>query len=327
MAKTLLEVENLHTYFSTVDGTVKAVNGVSFSVDENTVLGIVGESGSGKTITALSILQLVPTPGKIMEGSVRYDGVELVGLDANRMRQLRGTELSMVFQDAVTALNPTISVGDQIIEMVQAHTDLSHRRARDLAVELLEQMGIPDPRDMIGRYPFEISGGMAQRVMLAIAIALKPKLLIADEPTSNLDVTLQAEILYRLEQLTREQHTALVLITHDLGVIAQMAQSVAVMYGGHIVEHADTRSLFARPRHPYTWGLMQAIPRLDTDQSRLNPIPGSVPKMIDPPDQCPFLPRCFKATSRCRTGPMPKLDEVEVGHLVACYNPVTQDAA
>ena len=327
MPSRVLEIEDLHTYFSTVDGMVKAVNGVSLGVDEDSVLGVVGESGSGKTVTALSVLQLVPVPGDIVSGSIRYDGRELVGLDSKAMRSIRGSEVSMIFQDAVAALNPTISIGEQIVETVLEHTDMSSRRARELAVELLTQMGIGEAKGTLNRYPFEVSGGVAQRVMVAIAIALKPRLLIADEPTSNLDVTMQAEILYRLRQLRQEHRSALMLITHDLGVLAQMAESVAVMYGGHIVEYTTTRELFARPRHPYTWGLMQAIPRLDSEPPTLTPIQGTLPKMLDPPDQCPYLSRCPKAVSACRTDPMPRLKEIEPGHSVACYNPIQHEAA
>ena len=325
MTSGVLEIEDLHTYFATVDGTVKAVNGVSLRVDEDSVLGIVGESGSGKTVTALSVLQLVPVPGDIVSGSIRYDGRELVGLDNRAMRAIRGNEVAMVFQDAVAALNPTINIGEQIVETVLEHTDMSNRAARERAIELLTQMGIGEAKGILGRYPFEISGGVAQRVMVAIAIALRPRLLIADEPTSNLDVTMQAQILHRLQLLRREQRSALVLITHDLGVLAQIAETVAVMYGGHVVETASTRDLFARPLHPYTWGLMQAVPRLDSEPPALTPIKGTLPKMLDPPDQCPYLARCPKAISACRTDPMPPMREVEGGHEVACYNPIEHE--
>ena len=322
MPARLLEIQNLHTYFITKEGVNKAVNGVSLTLDEDSILGVVGESGSGKTVTALSVLQLVPFPGQIVQGSIAYNGRELLTMSSEQIRHIRGKEISLIFQDAGAALNPVIPIGKQVEEIVLEHTDMSRRRARALAIDLLAQMGIPDAKNMLNRYPFQLSGGMAQRVMMAIGVALKPKVLIADEPTSNLDVTLQAEILYRLTQLREHNHSAIMLITHDLGVIAQMAQTVAVMYGGVIVEYTDTRALFAKPLHPYTAGLFKAIPRLDTGQQSLNPIRGAPAKMIDPPDQCPFLKRCSKATNQCRTMPAPPLAEAEPGHRIACYNPM-----
>ena len=318
----LLEIQDLHTYFITNEGVNKAVNGVSLTLEEDSILGVVGESGSGKTVTALSVLQLVPFPGEIVKGSIAYNGRELLNLTADQIRHIRGKEISLIFQDAGAALNPVIPIGKQVEEIVLEHTNMSRRRARALAIYLLGQMGIPDAKNMLSRYPFQLSGGMAQRVLMAIGVALKPKVLIADEPTSNLDVTLQAEILHRLSQLREENGSAIMLITHDLGVIAQMTQTVAVMYGGSIVEYTDTKSLFAKPLHPYTWGLFQAIPRLDTGQQSLSPIRGAPPKMIDAPDRCPFLERCSKATNRCRTMPAPPLVEVEPNHRLACYNPI-----
>ena len=323
MPDAILEVKDLHTYFSSPEGTVKAVNGVSFSLEENRVLGLVGESGSGKTVTALSILQLVPFPGKIVQGDIRYKGADLRTMGTGEMRRIRGKEISLIFQDAGTSLNPVLPVGKQVEEVIVEHTDMSKREARSMAADLLRQMGIPDARQMLDRYPFQLSGGMAQRVMMAIGVALKPRVLIADEPTSNLDVTLQAEMLQRLRNLQQESRTAIMLITHDLGVIAQMADPVAVMYGGCIVEYADTRSLFARPLHPYTSALLQALPRVDSPDQPLRPLPGAPPVMTDPPDQCPFLHRCPKATNECRTSRRPDLVEVESGHWLACYNPMT----
>ena len=318
----LLEIRDLHTYFTTKEGVNKAVNGVSLALDEDSILGVVGESGSGKTVTALSVLQLVPFPGEIVKGSISYDGKELLAMTPEEIRHIRGKEISLIFQDAGAALNPVIPIGKQVEEIVLEHTNMGRRRARNLAADLLGQMGIPDAKNMLNRYPFQLSGGMAQRVLMAIGVALKPKVLIADEPTSNLDVTLQAEILHRLSQLRQENGSAIMLITHDLGVVAQMTQTVAVMYGGSIVEYTDTKSLFAKPLHPYTWGLFQAIPRLDTGQQSLSPIRGAPPKMIDAPDRCPFLERCSKATNQCRTMPVPPLVEVEPNHRLACYNPI-----
>jgi oligopeptide/dipeptide ABC transporter ATP-binding protein len=311
----------------TKEGVVKAVNGVSLSLYPDSVLGVVGESGSGKTVTALSILQLVPFPGKIVRGEIRYKRQYLLTATQEELRQIRGQEISLIFQDAGAALNPVIPIGKQVEEIMLEHTRMGKRQARDMAIQLLAQMGIPDARNMLNRYPFQLSGGMAQRVLLAIGVALKPQVLIADEPTSNLDVTLQAEILQRLRQLRQESHTAIMLITHDLGVIAQMANEVAVMYGGTIVEYTDTKSLFAKPMHPYTWGLFQAVPRLDSYERSLNPMRGTPPRMIDPPDQCPFLERCAKATSLCRTSERPPLVEIEPGHRLACYNPISYEKA
>ncbi len=322
MAPPILEVKDLHTFFRTREGVVKAVNGVSLTLDEDTTLGVVGESGAGKTVTALSILQLVPFPGRVVGGSVRYNGRELLSLNAEQMRPIRGKEISLIFQDAAAALNPVIPIGKQVEEIILEHTRMGQRQARAMSVDLLTQMGIPDASRMMDRYPFQLSGGMAQRVMLAIGVAMKPRILIADEPTSNLDVTLQAEILQRLRQMRHENHSSIMLITHDLGVVAQMADAVAVMYGGMIVEYAEVRALFARPAHPYTWGLFQALPRLDSTDRSLMPMRGAPPKMLDPPDQCPFLHRCSKATNQCRTEPRPRLQEVGAGHQVACYNQI-----
>lgn len=318
----ILEIKDLHTYFTTKEGVNKAVNGVSLVLDEDSILGVVGESGSGKTVTALSVLRLVPFPGEIVKGSITYGGRELLTMTPEEIRHIRGKEISLIFQDAGAALNPVIPIGKQVEEIVLEHTDMSRRNARRLSIDLLGQMGIPDAKNMLNRYPFQLSGGMAQRVLMAIGVALKPKVLIADEPTSNLDVTLQAEILHRLSQLREENHSAIMLITHDLGVVAQMTQTVAVMYGGSIVEYTDTKQLFEKPLHPYTWGLFQAIPRLDTGQQSLSPIRGAPPKMIDAPDRCPFLERCSKAINQCRTMPVPPLVEVEPNHRLACYNPV-----
>ncbi len=318
----ILEIKNLHTYFPTREGIVKAVNGVSMSLERDTVLGVVGESGSGKTVTALSILGLVPFPGRIVHGEVLYEGRDLVRESDNQLRRIRGREVSLIFQDAASALNPVISIGDQVQELMLEHTSISKREAQSMAAELLGNMGIPDAREMLRRYPFQLSGGMAQRVMMAIGVALKPKVLIADEPTSNLDVTLQAEILQRLRTLREESGTSIMLITHDLGVIAQMAQTVAVMYGGYVVEFAATPALYRRPMHPYTWGLFQSLPRLDRPGQQLKPMTGAPPQMMDPPDQCPFLHRCAKATVECRTSPRPPLVEAESGHSLACYNPM-----
>ena len=321
----VLRVENLHSYFHTREGTVKAVNGVSFSLRENSILALVGESGSGKSVTALSILGLIPYPGRVEQGRILLNGVDLVTMKPSELRAVRGKEIGIVFQDPRSSLNPVIPIGTQVEEVLLAHSDVSKREARDWSERLLVEMGLPDAGDLLRRYPFQLSGGMCQRVMLSIALALRPKVLIADEPTSNLDTTLQAAILEHLRRLKQEHGTAILLITHDMGVVAQMADEVAVMYGGHIVEHADTRSLFERPLHPYTWGLFRALPRLDNVQRSLVAMRGTAPDMMDPPEECPFIPRCPKATNTCRQNPMPPLEEIESGHRVACFNVMSYD--
>ena len=318
----ILHIEDLHTHFTSKEGTIKAVNGVSLELGEDTVLGLVGESGSGKTMTALSIMQLVPFPGKIVQGKIVYDGRDMMTMGERDLRKLRGNEVSLIFQDAGAALNPVVQIGQQVEEVMLEHAPVTKRQARNRAVELLVQMGIPDAAKMLDRYPFQLSGGMAQRVLMAIGIAQKPRVLIADEPTSNLDVTLQAEMLHRLRLLREEAHTSILLITHDLGVIPQMAQAVAVMYGGSIVEYADTITLYKRPLHPYTWGLFQALPRMDSPERSLQPLAGTPLTMLDPPDRCPFLERCNKAVNECRTEPRPAQVELEPGHYLACYNPI-----
>ena len=294
MSETLLQIDGLHTHFKTKEGTVKAVNGVSLTLRADSVLGVVGESGARKTMTALSILRLVPFPGEIVAGSITYMGRDLLNLDREDMRHIRGNDISLIFQDAGAALNPVIHVGRQVEEIMLEHTDMSQRQARSLANDLLTQMGIPDAKQTLERYPFQLSGGMSQRVMMAIGVALKPKVFLADEPTSNLDVTLQAEMLHRLSELRRETRSAIMLITHDLGIIAQMAEEVAVMYGETVVEYSDTKTLLQEPLHPYTWGLMQAVPRVDMPTQRLMPMRGTPPRMVDPPGQCPLLKRCHK---------------------------------
>ena len=322
-----LRVENLHTYFFHKDGVVKAVNGVSLTLNRGEILGLVGESGSGKTVTALSILRLIPYPGRMVQGRVTFEDTDLAALSDEDLRQIRGKDISMVFQDAASALNPVLSIGEQMRETLQAHLEVSKEEAERLGIALLAQMGLPHPERLMQQYTFQISGGMAQRTMLAIALAHNPRLLIADEPTSMLDVTIQAEILQRLRSLRQDQGAAILLITHNLGVVAQMADRVAVMYAGSVVEEADTRALFSRPAHPYTWGLLQAVPRLDQQDDELRPMRGSLPDLMELPDQCPFLPRCHKATSVCRLSSKPPLEEVEPTHRVACYNPIEHPAA
>ena len=321
----ILQVQDLHTYFFSKEGTVKAVNGVNFSLRDDSILPLVGESGSGKTVTTLSILRLLPYAGRIVQGRVLFNGNDLLGTNQEKLRALRGKEISIVFQDPRASLNPIVTIGDQVEEVLLAHTSISKREARKWAESLLMEMGLPEPPTLLNRYPFQLSGGMCQRVMLSIALALRPKVLIADEPTSNLDTTLQAAILERLRLLKQEYGTAILLITHDMGIVAQMADEVAVMYAGHVVEQAEPEALFNRPSHPYTWGLFRALPRLDDVQRSLVAMQGTIPDMIDLPEECPFIPRCPKATNTCRQNPMPLLMEIESEHRVACFNAISYD--
>lgn len=297
---TLLDVSDLKTYFHTDQGICKAVDGVSFSVKAGDTLGIVGESGSGKSVSTLSILRLIPEPpGKIESGTVRFDGVDLLNLSRKEMRKIRGNTISMIFQDPMTSLNPVFQVGEQIAEAVRLHQDLSRSAALDKAIEMLTLVGIPAPEKRVRDYPHQLSGGMRQRVMIAIALSCRPRLMIADEPTTALDVTIQAQILDLIQRLKDETGTSIVLITHDLGVIAEATQHVVVMYAGKVMETTNTRDLFAEAYHPYTQGLLQSIPRPEQDLKRLPAIPGIVPNLLDLPTGCTFNDRCPKAFARC----------------------------
>jgi oligopeptide/dipeptide ABC transporter ATP-binding protein len=288
----LLDVKGLTTSFHTRDGVVRAVTGVDFHVDRGEIVGLVGESGCGKSVTSLSIMRLVAPPGRIEAGQVLFDGEDLLKLPLGDMRRLRGDRISMIFQQPTSSLNPVMDVGGQIGEVLEVHRKMNRKAARGRALELLRTVGIPDPERRLRAYPHEMSGGMAQRVMIAMALALEPELLIADEPTTALDVTIQAQILDLMRALQRETGTAILLITHDLGVVAEMCDRVAVMYAGEIVEQADVRTLFRQPRHPYTQGLIGAIPVLGTVRDELSTIPGNVPNLIDLPAGCRFAPRC-----------------------------------
>jgi oligopeptide/dipeptide ABC transporter ATP-binding protein len=318
----LLELKNLKTYFYTDEGVVKAVDGLDYTVDKGEVFGLVGESGCGKTVSALSVLRLVDAPGKIVDGEIVFDGVPLLELTEKGMTELRGSRISMIFQEPLASLNPVFTIGAQIAEVLQIHQKLSRRRAWRRAVDLLRQVGIPDAESRAHAYPHEISGGQAQRVMIAIALALRPQLLIADEPTTALDVTIQAQILDLLRELSRRWGTAVVLITHDLGVIADMADRVAVMYAGRIVEQADITELFDHPLHPYTQGLIASIPVLGSPKDRLEVIPGTVPDLLDMPPGCRFAGRC---QSRLRfnleicTRVEPDLEAVGTDHTARCW--------
>ena len=290
--KPLLEVKNLKTYFYTEDGVVRAVDGVSFEVYPGEVLGLVGESGCGKSVTSLSIMRLVSKPGRVDEGQILLDGEDLLKMPEDEMIKVRGNRISMIFQQPQTALNPVFKVGDQLAEVLNVHQDLGKDAGWKRAVQLLKMVGVPDPERRAEAYPHELSGGMAQRVMIAMALACVPELLIADEPTTALDVTIQAQILDLMRDLRREMGTSVILITHDLGVVAEMAERVAVMYAGEIVEQTDVNTLFDQPLHPYTQGLIGSIPVLGDIKERLDVIPGSVPNLVNLPVGCRFAPRC-----------------------------------
>ena len=296
----LLEVKDLKTYFYTDSGVAKAVDGVTFSLDKGKTLGIVGESGCGKSVTSLSIMRLVdPATGRNEGGSIVFDGQDLLTLPEKEMRKLRGNRISMIFQEPMTSLNPVFTIGDQISESLKLHKGLDKKAARDLAIELLELVGIPEAGKRVDEYPHQLSGGMRQRVMIAMALSGDPELLIADEPTTALDVTIQAQILQLLKDLQEKLHMSIIIITHDLGVIAEMADEVAVMYAGDIVEKAPTRALFDDPKHPYTIGLMNSIPDINDHVSRLRTLEGLVPSLYDMPSGCRFAPRCQFCCPEC----------------------------
>ncbi|GGE12675.1 peptide ABC transporter ATP-binding protein [Marinithermofilum abyssi] len=313
----VLEVEGLGVRFRTEEGDVPAVQGASFSVQRGEVLCIVGESGCGKSITSLSVMGLLPDSAKA-EGSIRFDGNDLLAMSQEEIRQIRGNEVSMIFQEPMTSLNPVFTVGFQVMEPLVIHRKLSKREAYEEAVRLLEQVGIPDPRKRMEQYPHELSGGMRQRVMIAIALSCQPKLLIADEPTTALDVTIQAQILDLILKLKEETGMGVVLITHDMGVVAETADRVVVMYAGKVVEEADAETLFQDPKHPYTKGLLRSMPSVDDETYALEPIPGKLPKPGEMPQGCPFHPRCDDAMDRCRVE-SPRVFTVGPGHTSRCW--------
>ena len=316
----LLEVRNLSTHFYTQDGVVRAVDDVSFTLGYGETLGLVGESGCGKSVTALSISRLIPNPpGKIVQGEILFEGVNLLNLSGDAMRKLRGKDIGFIFQDPVTSLNPTLTIGYQIAESVRQHMGLPSRAAKDRVVELLAKVGIPRPRDRYGDYPHQFSGGMRQRVMIAIALSCDPKLLLADEPTTALDVTIQAQILELIQRLSEEFRTSVLLITHDLGIAAGMCQRINVMYAGRIVETGNVDQLFENPRMPYAWGLLDSLPRLDDIRGgRLRTIEGLPPLLINVPDACRFNPRCNYARDICREKE-PELTVRGPGHEARCW--------
>jgi oligopeptide transport system ATP-binding protein len=321
----LLEVQDLKTYFKSKAGRVRAVDGVNFAIKPGEKVAIVGESGCGKSVTALSIMRLVAQPpGEYAGGNIYFENQDLLALPESAMRKIRGGKIGMIFQDPMTCLNPTMTVGNQIAEALRIHLKLSSDEARRRAMALLEQVGIPDVPNRINAYPHQFSGGMRQRVMIAIALACNPRLLIADEPTTALDVTVQAQILELISGICREFGTALILITHDLGVVAGMTDRVIVMYAGKVVEQAPTDELFANPRHPYTLGLLASVPRLDEKRhAELKTIEGAPPDLLKPPPGCPFMPRCYFARAICRT--MPPLDPIPemAAHRKACWPDIT----
>ena len=327
----LLEVDDLRTHFFTREGVVHAVDGVSFTVEAGQTLGIVGESGCGKSVTALSIMRLLPTPpARIVSGSIRFDGRELTTLRERELEDVRGRQIGMVFQDPMTALNPTLTIGTQIVEVLRRHLGLDHAVARRRAAELLDEVGIPRANERLDDYPHHFSGGMRQRVVIAIAIACEPRLLIADEPTTALDVTVQAQVLDLLDDLRREREMAMILITHNMGVVAESADEVAVMYAGQIVEQTNAEELFDHPEHPYTEALLGALPQLEDEggrQGRLTSIPGRPPDLVGLPDGCRFAPRCPYANrdDGCAAH-NPQLRELRPGHLVRSQHPASERA-
>jgi oligopeptide transport system ATP-binding protein len=321
----LLSVEDLRVEFWTQRGTIHAVNGITFDIRPGETLGIVGESGCGKSVTALALLGILPRAGRVSTGSAIFGGRDLIQLSDSDMRDIRGREIAMIFQDPMTSLNPVLTIGRQLREALETHFDMKKKEAEQRAAELLDRVGIPSANQRIRDYPHQFSGGMRQRAMIAMALACKPKLLIADEPTTALDVTIQAQILNLLRELVAEEDAALILITHDLGVVAGMCERVHVMYAGMFMETATASQLFAKPRHPYTLGLLQSIPRLDaTRKTRLQPIEGAPRDMLRPPAACPFQPRC-RYEVEASSQEVPPLEETERGHKVACFNPVPED--
>lgn len=321
----LLELENLHTSFFTRDGEVHAVRGVSFALNAGELVGIVGESGCGKSVTCKSILQLLGNNGKITGGSIRFRGDDLAGKTPQQMRRIRGSDIAMIFQDPMTALNPVLTIGRQMTEILMRNKGLDRRAAKVKALAMLESVGIADVERRFSQYPHEFSGGMRQRVMIAIALSCDPQLLIADEPTTALDVTIQAQILRLLKSLQQQTQTAILLITHDLGVVAQMCSRVVVMYGGQVMEEGSVEDIFLRPAHPYTQGLLASLPRADDPEHRLSPIEGSPPGLLNPPLGCPFAERCAHRQPQCDRPPA--FHACDEGHRVACWLWPEQEAS
>jgi oligopeptide/dipeptide ABC transporter ATP-binding protein len=319
----LLEVDNLKTYFRTYRGLVKAVDGVSYYINEREIIGLVGESGCGKSVSQLSVMGLIATPpGEIVDGKVLFDGQDLLKLEAKgpRMRSIRGGKIAMIFQEPMTSLNPVLSIRRQLVEMLELHLNMDRQAARERAVELLKLVGIPDAAARINDYPHQFSGGMRQRVMIAMALSCNPKLMIADEPTTAVDVTTQAQLLEVMKDMVTRFNASLVIVTHNLGVVARYAQRIYVMYAGRIVESGSSKDIFGNPRHPYTIGLLSCVPRLDeTEERKLVPIDGLPPNLISMPETCAFLPRCTYRTKRCEQEPWPEFRAVGDQHYIRCY--------
>ena len=314
----MLEVKDLHTSFFTPVGEVKAVNGVSFTLDRGKVLGIVGESGSGKSVTAYSVMQILEKTGKIVSGSIKFDGQELVGAGEKVMKTIRGNKISIIFQDPMTSLNPTYTIGHQLMEAILLHTNRNKKQAWDRAVEMLRLVNVNEPEKRMKQYPYEFSGGMRQRVMIAMALACEPDILIADEPTTALDVTIQAQILELMQSLQKELGMAIIMITHDPGVVAQMCDEVIVMYAGSICEQGTADEIFYNPKHEYTKGLMRSIPTVDSDGSRLHPISGTPIDLLNMPKGCPFAPRCDAAMKICMRQRCERM-QINADHQAACW--------
>ena len=319
MAEPLLSIRNLSVQFFTYQGVVRALEGIDLMIQRGEILGLVGETGCGKSVLARSILRLVPDPpGKITQGEIRFKGEDILRVNGKRLREIRGNEISMIFQEPMSSLNPVFTIGNQMAEVVILHQRVKRDRARAICLEMLSQVKMPDPDRVLSKYPHELSGGMKQRAMIAMELSCRPALLIADEPTTALDVTVQGQVLTILDDLVRRIGASVLFISHDLGVIAQLCDRVSVMYAGRVVETAPVEALFARPRHPYTVGLLQAIPSMHEERDSLMTIPGVVPRLIDPPPGCRFAPRCAKRFEPCDRV-VPPLSEVEPGHAVACH--------
>jgi oligopeptide transport system ATP-binding protein len=319
MSGKLVEIRNLKTHFYTEDGISPAVDGVNLYINRGETLAVVGESGCGKSVTSLSVMRLIPSPpGKIVDGEILFEGRDLLKLPEAEMRKIRGNDISMIFQEPMTSLNPIYTIGDQILETITQHRGLNKKQSLDKAVEMLRLVGIPLPEKRVNEYPHQLSGGMRQRVMIAMALACNPKLLIADEPTTALDVTIQAQILELMRKLKQDLGMGIMLITHDLGIVAEMAKRVVVMYAGKVIEESDVVSIFKRPLHPYTEGLLQSVPRIDSKLEKLHVIDGMVPNPLQLPAGCRFSPRCPHAFARCRER-QPDLEQVAPGRYVACF--------
>jgi len=315
----LLDINELQVQFQTEGGTVTSVRNISFSVNRGETVAVVGESGCGKSVTSLSILGLIASPGKVTGGSILFEDKNLLELNKKQIRKIRGNEISMIFQEPMTSLNPVFTIGSQMSEVFRVHQNLSKSEAKEKSIEMLNRVGIPNAEKVFSNFPHQLSGGMRQRVMIAMALSCNPKLLIADEPTTALDVTIQAQILDLMKELKDESNTGVILITHDLGVVAEMADRVVVMYAGEVVEEAPVGEIFANPKHPYTQGLIKSIPKLEVQQEYLDSIPGSVPNPLDMPQGCAFHPRCPLATEQCKLS-KPTLENINDSHKRRCFN-------